>query len=597
MILREKKYGLFDIFRISISSNSKAAILIIIIKICNGIIPSLQIIATSEFINRSILVLDDKVKTQSVIIPILLVVMFVAYMWIAEQILKYLEVGLEISLRKKINNEMIYKVSTLSYEYIEDSDKRNLIYRVSEEPEKKIRKAYLMILSAISLLVEVFGILVILFLKVWWTPFIIFFGSVILFYFSFKSGKVIYNATRDVSKEKRKYKYLGEVLSERDYTDERTLFGYSRYIINKWINTYDTVQKIVIRSELLEIVKIQCGTIITSFISIFIIIILINPLLSGKLTIGLFISIVGYVIALIKTMSSDLPWYTREIAKAEEYLKDLSEFINFKVGNTGHISFDTLFDFKSLEFKNVKFKYPGTNKEVLNGISFIITKGYHYAFVGINGSGKTTIIKLILGLYNNYEGEILLNGIDINQYDYNYRKSLFSVVFQDYARYYIPVKDNINIRNVNSNTNQVNNYSFEKAISVLELRELINSLPQGLETVLGKIKKDGIDISEGEWQRIAMARAIVNPGILNILDEPTSAMDPISESKLYEKFNNISEGKTTILISHRLGATKLADKIFILNLGRIVEEGSHEQLIEKGGIYAKMYKNQKGWYC
>ena len=162
MILREKKYGLFDIFRISISSNSKAAILIIIIKICNGIIPSLQIIATSEFINRSILVLDDKVKTQSVIIPILLVVMFVAYMWIAEQILKYLEVGLEISLRKKINNEMIYKVSTLSYEYIEDSDKRNLIYRVSEEPEKRIRKAYIMILSAISLLVEVFGILVML---------------------------------------------------------------------------------------------------------------------------------------------------------------------------------------------------------------------------------------------------------------------------------------------------------------------------------------------------------------------------------------------------------------------------------------------------
>ncbi len=226
-------------------------------------------------------------------------------------------------------------------------------------------------------------------------------------------------------------------------------------------------------------------------------------------------------------------------------------------------------------------------------MSFVIEEGRHYAFVGANGAGKTTITKLITGLYEDFEGEILINGKSIKTYRQDQLKAMCSVVYQDFARYCISFRDNILLGDINSFDNLDN---MNKSIETVELQDVVGGLPLGISSNLGKIKNDGVDLSGGQWQRIAMARGIVSPASIRILDEPTAALDPISESNVYEKFEEISRGQTTIFISHRLGSTKIADEIFVIGDGAIVESGSYEELMKRNGVYTKMYESQRSWY-
>jgi ATP-binding cassette subfamily B protein len=229
----------------------------------------------------------------------------------------------------------------------------------------------------------------------------------------------------------------------------------------------------------------------------------------------------------------------------------------------------------------------------LKDLSFKIEEGKHYSFVGINGAGKTTITKLMTGLYTEFEGNILINDVSIRDYSKESLKSIYSIVYQDFAKYCITIKDNILISDL---SNTENEKLLSEILLNLDLNELVMKAPSGLNTPLGKIKMNGIDISGGEWQRIAMARAMYNKGVVRILDEPTAALDPISESNLYEKFEEISKNKTTIFISHRLGSTRLADIIFVLDGGKIIESGSHNELMILNGLYKKMFSAQRSWY-
>jgi ATP-binding cassette subfamily B protein len=249
--------------------------------------------------------------------------------------------------------------------------------------------------------------------------------------------------------------------------------------------------------------------------------------------------------------------------------------------------------FNVIEFKNVSFTYPETEKIILDKISFTIENGRHYSFVGVNGAGKTTITKLITGLYNNFEGEIIIDGRSIRDLTQAEIKGLSSVVYQDFAKYYISLYDNIAIADINNPENRKN---VENAVELTGLSEAAAKLKDGLDTPLGKILENGADISGGEWQRVAMARSVLSPAPLKILDEPTAALDPIGESMVYRNFERISKGMTTIFISHRLGSTKLADIIYVLADGKIIESGSHSALMTEKGVYCEMFNSQAEWY-
>jgi ABC-type multidrug transport system fused ATPase/permease subunit len=236
--------------------------------------------------------------------------------------------------------------------------------------------------------------------------------------------------------------------------------------------------------------------------------------------------------------------------------------------------------------------------------------------VGENGAGKTTITKLITGLYNEFEGEILINGVSIRLYTLAQLKSLCSVVFQDFSKYSISFGENIAVGDINifendrekllSDNNKLDfndnidktdtGLKIKKAVELFNMAEAVDKLPGKYNTALGKIKDDGVDLSGGEWQLVAMARAVMSSAQLKILDEPTAALDPIGESHVYSEFEKISRGTTTIFISHRLGSTKLADTILVVGGGKIIEQGSHNELMASDGIYARMYLSQSEWY-
>lgn len=597
MVIENKKYNVFDIARLPLKCSPLYGILIAMSKILDGIVPSLLILATAKFIDISILVVSSSGGLKKVLPSMFAVVALVGYTWISAKLIKFVEVKLEIKLREDLRLGMVEKRARLSYKYIENSESWDLISRVCKDPESKLSKAYSNFLALISMIIKVAGLLLILIAQVWWAALIILAVSVPLFMLSIKSGKATYEADRETSTYKRKYEYLKEVLTGRESVDERTLFGFSNSINKKWWQQYEVSRKIILKTEAKWFIKMKAGGIITSFISIFIIIVLIKPVTLGLITVGMFISLVSAVTSLIQMLSWSLSFLVGELTKNIEYLKDLTNFSYLKEeeGSTDN-PLETPVKFKSLEFKNVSFKYPETENYILDGMSFVIENGKHYAFVGSNGAGKTTITKLITGLYDEYEGDILIDGKNIKEYSQSYLKALCSVVYQDFAKYFISFKDNISIGRINGVKNHENDIHIQDAVSTMSLNDVIELLPQGMDTPLGKIKSKGVDVSGGQWQRIAMARAIINPSPLKILDEPTAALDPISESSIYEKFEEISRGGTTIFISHRLGSTKLADEIFVLGNGQVLEKGSHNELINKNGVYTEMYESQRGWY-
>ena len=486
----------------------------------------------------------------------------------------------------------------LKYKYIENKETWDLISRVSETPELQITKSFDNILNSIALAIRVIGLISVLIYAVWWSAFIILLISIPLFYLAIKAGKSNYEAHRSVSEYQRQSNYIEKVIIGRESASERAIFQYTNFLNEKWLNLYEKVRKFEFKVYAKWFTRMKLGGIIAAIISVLIVIVLLNLVKDNFLNIGLFISITNSVFDLVQVMSWDLTAYTQELAKSKEYLKDLSEFMNMEEcknaidkPTTENITLETL------EFKNVSFKYPNTDRYILKNLSFIIEKDKHYSFVGINGAGKTTITKLITGLYDEFEGEILINGINIKEYTQSQLKKLTSVVYQDFAKYFISIKDNIALGNLNYTDEKFKEKDIDNAIKLIELDNLVSKLDKGKESNLGKIKSDGIDVSGGQWQRIALARNILSDASLKILDEPTAALDPISESNLYDEFKEISKGKTTIFISHRLGSTKLADEIFVIENGKVIEKGSHRELMNINGKYANMYESQRSWYC
>jgi len=597
MAIEQRKYGIVDILRIPLKCAPILTVLAVLQNLANGIVPTVQVIVTASFLDTAIRVVGEGLDPSLIYPSLGGVVALIAYTWVSEALARFVKVRMELSIRERFRTAIIEKRARLAYHHIENHDTWDLISRVSKTPETQLQTALYDLLSLTAGILQVFGLLLLLITQVWWAALLILVFSVPLFVLAVRSGKANYQASREVTKYRRKTDYLTEVLTGREAVDERSLFGYGDRMNETWYEQYETARKIELRTKRKWYIKMKAGSILTALISVLIVLVLLQPVLSGVLSLGIFISLVNAVFGLVQTMSWSFTYLVDQLAKHREYMKDLTDFAALEE-TEGALELPATPTplFESLELDQVRFRYPGTDRYILDGLSLRIEAGKHYAFVGINGAGKTTITKLITGLYDNYEGRILLNGKELSQYRQEELKAFFSVVYQDFARYYIPLKDNIALGRAGSLGDEGMDSSIQEAMERVNLHEMIRKLPQGLHTPLGKIRQEGQDVSGGEWQRIAMARAVLNPAPIRILDEPTAALDPISESRLYKEFEVISRDKTTLFISHRLGSTKLADEILVIGDGRVLERGSHRELMAAGGIYAEMYEKQRSWY-
>jgi len=248
---------------------------------------------------------------------------------------------------------------------------------------------------------------------------------------------------------------------------------------------------------------------------------------------------------------------------------------------------------KGFEFQNVSFAYPGQTRMVLSDVSFRLEPSERLALVGENGQGKTTIVKLLTRLYDPTEGQILLDGMDLREYDVEDLWKEIGVIFQDFMRYDLTASENIAIGRIED---QGNIFRVRSAAQKSLAEQVIRKLPKGYDQVLGRRFEGGVDLSGGEWQKMALARAYLRDAQLLILDEPTAALDAKSEHEVFQRFAELTKGKMALLISHRFSTVKMADRILVLEGGRIAEQGHHEQLLLNKGRYAEMFELQAASY-
>jgi ATP-binding cassette, subfamily B, bacterial len=248
---------------------------------------------------------------------------------------------------------------------------------------------------------------------------------------------------------------------------------------------------------------------------------------------------------------------------------------------------------QGFEFLDVSFAYPGTTRRVLNGFNFTLRPGERVALIGENGQGKTTIVKLITRLYDPTEGRILLDGVDLCEYDLADLHSEIGVIFQDFMRYEMTARENIAVGRIET---QHTAEEIADAAQRSMALDVVAKLPAGYEQMLGRRFEGGVDLSGGEWQKLALARAYLRDAQLLILDEPTASLDARSEFEVFARFAELTHGKMALLISHRFSTVRMADRIVVLESGRLVEEGSHDRLVAFGGRYAAMFEMQAASY-
>jgi ATP-binding cassette, subfamily B, bacterial len=248
---------------------------------------------------------------------------------------------------------------------------------------------------------------------------------------------------------------------------------------------------------------------------------------------------------------------------------------------------------RGFEFRNVSFTYPGTDRRILSNFNFTLSPGERIALIGENGQGKTTVVKLITRLYDPTEGEILLDGVDLREYDLASLHAEIGVIFQDFMRYEMTARENIAVGRIEKpHTQDEIEFAAHRSLA----SDVVSKLHSGYDQMLGRRFEGGVDLSGGEWQKLALARAYLRDAQLLILDEPTAALDAKSELEVFERFAELTQGKMALLISHRFSTVRMADRIVVLEGGRIVEQGTHTQLIALTGRYAEMFEMQAASY-
>lgn len=402
-------------------------------------------------------------------------------------------------------------------------------------------------------------------------------------------------AVRDgLAPVERKIEYVGRTMSDFAFGKEIRLFGMKEFLLDRYralqresAEGHTRIQKVwlVTRNVLAVTSMIQEGLMYAW---------LCWRVVGGGLAIGDFVMYAAAIRAFAQAVGGALDDVSH-IRQQNEVINDFRGFLDYpeRPSGTERLPADPAHGRWGLEFVNVSFRYPGSNRDALQGVSLRVKPGERLAVVGLNGAGKSTFIKLMTRLYEPDEGQILLNGVDARTYDKREYQRLFSVVFQDIALFAFTVAENVSMR-------AYADTDVERAWECLEqagLGDKIRSLPKGIATpVLKVIDEAGVEFSGGENQKFALARALYKGAPIVILDEPTAALDALAEARLYEQFDALIGDRTAIYISHRLASTRFCDRVVVFESGRIIETGTHDELMKQGGRYAELFALQAHYY-
>ena len=447
-----------------------------------------------------------------------------------------------------------------------------------------------LVFDIVSAFINVVATLIIVCTYKWWLGLVTLVLLIPFMLYNKKRTERKMQMEKEQLRDNRKKDYYRDVFFNNDIQFEIKLNNIGSYFIGKYKETWQKLYKIN-KTEDIKHNIINTLIMIVNVSSEFLV-----------LTVSVF-DVVNQHIG-IGDLQYNLSMVSRLRSQSQMLMNKVNKFLN---DNTRLIELQEFMDIEpeveksgtlkpsnnpKIEFCNVSFRYPGAEKNLFEHLNLTIHPGEKLALVGLNGAGKTTLVKLLCGFYDPDAGRVTLNGIDIREFNRREYYGLLCAVYQEFSLLDMTVAENV--------AQQVEGIDVERVWRCLAqagLEDFVCQLPNGLDTHVGRdVYLDGVLFSGGQIQRLMLARALYKGGPILVLDEPTAALDPIAESEIYQKYNDMTGGKTALFISHRLASTRFCDRIIFLADGAIVEEGTHRELLDKGGEYAKLYEVQSRYY-
>lgn len=508
--------------------------------------------------------------------PVIFLVLLFAWKELSKFFRNILDIKLEQRLELNLNKSLMNKLSLIAVDEIEKSEFQDKLNQIKDRPHLALIELFNSSILILSTVIKVVGIAFVFFNISGILGISYLVAAIFDILFTFMAVNKMNKMFENTSRNEREMENVIDILKNKDALYEIKVFKMK----NLFLNRFEKYSSAVFKERLDTTLKSQNYLLLSSVVNIvwmgLVILFIVSKLLAKAIG-------AGDLTAIVTSASSTLDM-------AEDFVYEAST-----VSNNGYIANTLFYIFSSderkveksskygdeIEFSHVSFKYPGTQKTVLHDLSFRINKDKVTAIVGENGAGKSTIIKLVAGLYEPTEGSVRISNMNPYSMSNEDISNELSIVFQDFKNYELSLRDNI---------------LFGKVGDISEDLKLLELDKYSEDTNIGKLEEDGVYLSGGENQKLALARAIQKKSDFLIFDEPTASMDPMVEAKMYDNILKVLKSRGAIIITHRLVLSKLADDIIVLGDGRIVERGSHDELMNRGGIYKQMYDEQSGWY-
>ena len=573
----------------SFLASKKYFLLKSLLLICTTIIPLATIWLWKEIINR-IAEGGNVLKTTIAFISAYLVLKLVTY--ISRCFDLYINNRYSEALTFYIEEVMIDKTSRMDLAFFDSASMGDKVRRARNNFNVMNQTTWL-VFNILSETINIVATFIIVCNYKWYLGIITLAMLIPYFICNKKHTEKLLRLEKAQIREKRIQDYYGNIFFDSNTQFEIKLYDIGNYFIEKSDEIWKRLHKINAKEEIRYSFSNTILSILTVFSEIITIIVSTIEVLTKKLGIGNLQYNINMV-SRLRNQSSQLVNDVNRFLVNNTRLNELREFIALAplIEKSG----DKIpSKHPKIEFCNVDFKYPNSDKYVLKDCSFVIAPYEKIGLLGLNGAGKSTIIKLVLRFYDPLEGQILIDGIDIKEYDVYEVRKIFGVLFQEYVKYCLPIREIIALSDFK---NRYDEDSLRRACEISGLDKVIADWKDGFDTVLGRFYADnGKDLSGGQWQLSGLARAYfkTDSGIM-ILDEPSAALDPISEDRIFNQLYSLCDGKGAITISHRLSNTTLSDRIFIIADGHIAEQGTHEELLQAGGEYARLFNLQASKY-
>lgn len=403
------------------------------------------------------------------------------------------------------------------------------------------------------------------------------------------SAKLFANAENKAAQVRRRFEYYENCMVGREYFKETRILGVFDYFKKIYVETLSDLNRLTFQASLKSNL-FDLGTKLLSLLGyIGVLLLLFMSLMNSKISVGAFLAIFTSLGQMFSMMEEIVCKHYGNIARDFGKVQNYLMFMKMDELSGEEIEVDADSD---IDLEDVSFTYPKARQKAIDNVNLTIRQGETIALVGENGSGKSTLVRLITGIYQPDEGEVRYGDYNTSTVSSHSFFKNISGVFQKFQRYQMTMRDNIGISDVGKSTND---HILDKVCIQAGINKNNSSLKEGYETMLSR-EFGGVDLSGGQWQRLAISRSFFRKHNVIILDEPTAAIDPVEETKIYNRFVEISKGKTSLIVTHRLGSARIADKILVMKHGKLVEQGTHDELLANKGEYARLYMSQQQWY-